>query len=96
VKRLVLALLIAQAASAAVAQAGPTTQTMTCARVQGLVAAQGAVVLHTGPTTYDRFVRDSSFCPHPLTAQTAFVRTADVAHCPIGGLCQETTVETNP
>jgi hypothetical protein len=53
-------------------------------------------VLHTGPTTYDRFVRDSSFCPHPLTAQTAFVRTADAAHCPIGGLCQETTVETNP
>ncbi len=57
------------------------------------MASQGAVVLRTSPTTYDRYVRDSSFCPHPQTARTAVVRTADAAQCPVGGVCRETTVE---
>lgn len=91
-KRLALALLLAHAAAAA--QPAPVvTQAMTCAEARGLVAAQGAAVLHTGPGTYDRFVRDSSFCPHPLTARTAFARTADAAQCPVGGVCRDTTIE---
>ncbi|HEX2554535.1 MAG TPA: hypothetical protein VHL98_12605 [Microvirga sp.] len=92
-KRLALTLLLVQAATAATAQSGPSTQALTCAQARGIVAVQGAVVLHTGPTTYDRFVRDSSFCPHPLTAQTAFARTADAAQCPVGGVCRDTTIE---
>jgi hypothetical protein len=93
VKRLALTLLLALAAPAALAQSGPTTLAMTCDQARSTVLRQGAVVLHTGLATYDRFVRDSSFCPNPLTAQTAFVRTADTPQCPIGGVCRDTTVE---
>jgi hypothetical protein len=73
---LLVPLLLAAVASAAAAQSGPTTQAMTCAQARGIVASQGAVVLHTSPTTYDRFVRDSSFCPYPQTARTAFAQTS--------------------
>ncbi len=93
VKRLVLPLLLAAVASAAAAQSGPTTQAMTCAQARGIVASQGAVVLHTSPTTYDRFVRDSSFCPYPQTARTAFAQTVDAAQCPVGGVCRDLTID---
>jgi hypothetical protein len=37
----------------------------------------------SGPTTYDRYVQDSSFCALKETAWPAWVRTADVAQCPV-------------
>ncbi len=93
-KRIILTLILAQATTAAAwAQSGPTTQAMTCEQARGIVAARGAVVLRTGPSTYDRYVRDSSFCPHPQTARAASIRTADTAQCAVGGVCRETTVE---
>ena len=57
-----LAAAIPGMATGAHAQAGPTTVTLTFAQTRGTVTAQGAVVLRTGATTYDRYVRDSSFC----------------------------------
>jgi len=87
--RLVLVLLaLASVSTGAKAQAGPTTLDMTCAQARGLVAARGAVVLRTGPTTYDRYVRDASFCALQETTRPAWVRTADVAQCPVGGVCR--------
>ena len=65
---------------------------MTCNQVRGIVASQGAFVLHTGPTTYDRFVRDTSFCLRPNVAQVTSIRTADAAQCPVN-VCRETTIE---
>ena len=93
VKRIALTLILAHTATAALAQSGPTTQAMTCAQARSIVASQGAVVLHTSPTTYDRFVRDGSFCGHPMMTRPAFVRTADVVQCPIGGVCRDPEID---
>jgi hypothetical protein len=55
-------LIIVSFPTAAVARSGPTTLSMSSDQARGVVAAQGAVVLHTGPTTYDQCVRDETFC----------------------------------
>ncbi len=94
-KAILVPLVIAGFSTGAMAQSGPTTLNMTCAQAAGLVASRGAVVLRTGPITYDRYVRDSSFCPYPDSARPAWVRTADTAQCPIGGVCRSQEVEVD-
>ena len=86
-KRGLVSLIVTAAATGAIAQSGPTTQVMTCAQARGLVASQGVVVLHTGPGAYDRYVRNSTFCIGLTRAEPPWVRTADIAQCPIGGTC---------
>lgn len=86
-KRVFAFLIAATASTGAIAQSGPTTQTMTCAQARGLVASRGAVVLRTAPGSFDRYVRDSTFCIAQTRAEPTWVRTADVAQCPIGGTC---------
>lgn len=54
--------IVAGAAGPAFAQRQPYTPSMACADVIALVNRVGAVVLYTGPNTYDRYVRDRSFC----------------------------------
>jgi hypothetical protein len=66
---------------------------MTCAQARRIVASQGAAVLRTGPATYDRYVRDGSFCALQETARPAWVRTADVAQCPVGGVCRSVEID---
>lgn len=80
-------------ASGAMAQPGATTLTMTCAAARGIVASQGAAVLRTGPVIYDRYVWDSSFCARQETARPAWVRTADTAQCPVGGVCRSVDID---
>ncbi len=53
---------LALAVTGVAAQPRPSTQQMTCGQIRGLVASQGAVVLNTSPTTYDRFVASRAFC----------------------------------
>ncbi|KLK93982.1 hypothetical protein AA309_05795 [Microvirga vignae] len=77
----------------AMAQSAATTLAMTCQQARQIVASRGAVVLRTGPTTYDRYVRDSSFCERSLTADPAWVRTADTAKCPVGGVCRSIEID---
>jgi hypothetical protein len=43
--------------AAGAAYARPDTRAMTCAQTQALIKSDHAVVLTTGPDTYDRFVR---------------------------------------
>jgi hypothetical protein len=86
-------LAIAGLATGAMAQSGPTTLNMTCAQARGIVASQGAVVLRTGPTTYDRYVRASSFCAPGETVHPAWIRTADAAQWPVGGVCRSVDLE---
>jgi hypothetical protein len=62
---------------------------MTCAQAIGLVASQGAVVLTTGPHTYDRFVANGGFCLPGEAPLRAFVPTSDASKCPVGYLCRE-------
>ena len=55
-------LLLAISGVSAVAQSRPQSTRMTCAQAAGMVFQRGAIVIGTGGYTYDRFVRDRSFC----------------------------------
>jgi hypothetical protein len=79
--------------TSAMAQSGSTTLTMTCAQARGIVSSQGSVVLHTGPNTFDRYVRDGSFCALQEVARPTWVRTSDSAQCPIGGVCRSVEID---
>ena len=61
----------------AVAQNRPSTTAMTCQQAASLVYARGAIVLGTGGYTYDRFVRDRSFCQVTEALESAWVPTRD-------------------
>jgi hypothetical protein len=67
----------------------PYTPTLPCKAVAEMVRARGAVVLSTGPTTYDRYVRDRSFCQVSETLEPAWVRASDSGQCFIGYTCRE-------
>jgi hypothetical protein len=90
---ILVSIVIAGIATGAIAQPGPTTLAMTCAQARGIVVSQGAAVLRTGPMTYDRYVRDASFCALQETARPAWVRTADATQCPIGGVCRSVEID---
>ena len=85
VPALVTALLLL--GTAAYAQGRPSIQTMTCSAAAAFVASGGAVVLGTGPYTYDRFVRDGSYCERRGLTQPAWERTIDQPQCFIGYRC---------
>jgi len=87
-KSFVLALAFCAAATAAVAQARPQSPNMTCAQVRQLVLSQGAVVLGTGGFTFDRYVRDGSFCERAEYPSTSWVPTRDTPQCLLGYRCR--------
>jgi hypothetical protein len=87
ITRIVAALVLVSAPAAA--QTRPTTTTMTCQQTVRLVQARGALVLGTGGPTYDRFVRDRSFCEPTEIAKRAFRPTRDNPNCLIGYTCYE-------
>lgn len=86
-KRIVLALALTAFASGAQAQQRPYTPAMPCEQVRQIVLAYGAVVLGTGTHTYDRYVRDASFCEIGETTEPAWVPAADTPQCPVGYRC---------
>lgn len=73
----------------AAAQTRPSSTTMTCQQTVRLVQTRGALVLGTGGQTYDRFVRDRSFCEPTEIARRAFRPTRDNPTCLIGYTCYE-------
>ena len=75
------------AATSVSAQPRPNTTTISCSAIGSLVAARGAIVLGTGPNSYDRFVADGSFCDRGQGLEPAFERAADTAQCFIGYRC---------
>lgn len=86
--RTLLTIILALAAQAAMAQSRPSTPQMSCAASQRLVQQRGAVVLGTGGYTYDRFVRDYSFCEHGEYAEPAWVPSKDAPSCFVGYRCK--------
>ena len=65
------------------AYARPDTRSMTCARTQALIKGDHAVVLTTGPDTYDRFVRQfGNECDWPEVPVSTTVPTRD-GECPV-------------
>jgi hypothetical protein len=81
------AIVLMSMGSGALAQGRPLTLQMSCNGARQLVASQGAVVLNTGPTTYDRYVTSVIQCVRGETLDPAWVQTADTPQCPIGYRC---------
>ena len=76
-------------ATASGAHARPDTRTMTCSQVVALVNQYRAIVLTTGPRTYDRIVSSFGFCGPTQKAVDARVPTMDSPSCRIGYRCEE-------
>jgi hypothetical protein len=79
--------------TAATAQVGPPTSQRTCAANRQLVQKEGAVVLDTGPTTYARFVKNSSECLVDQFPEPAWVPSSNNPQCFIGYRCRDSTDE---
>jgi hypothetical protein len=88
-RRILVALAFAAAATGAFAQSRPSTVNRPCAASQQLVFSRGAAVLGTGGPTYDRFVRDQSFCEFNQYTVPAFVPSLDTPQCPVGYRCKD-------
>jgi len=86
--RLVVALVLTLASSAAIGQSRPSTVNRPCAVNRQSVVASGAIVLGTGGYTYDRFVRDRGFCQFDEYTEPAWVESRDTPACFIGYRCK--------
>ncbi|OZA96262.1 MAG: hypothetical protein B7X67_24390 [Rhizobiales bacterium 39-66-18] len=72
---------------------GPSSVTMTCAQALSFVTKAGGTVLGTGGLTYDRYVRDRSFCNYSEVTKPAFVPTRDVKQCFVGYTCIDPSID---
>jgi hypothetical protein len=82
------------ATNPSVAQERPNTAAMPCRAAAALVSASGAIVLSTGPSTYDRYVNGDRYCQRDEVSMPAFVRSADNPQCFIGYYCISRPVGT--
>ncbi len=82
-------LLLTCTANAASAQGRPDTTAMTCAQARGTVLRAGGIVLGTGGPTYDRYVRDRSFCAPTEVTRPGRAPTRDNPACFVGYTCFE-------
>ena len=70
-------------AATGLTEARPDTRTMSCQQLQQLIQSRRAVVLTTGPNTYDRYVRQFGIeCNWPEVPMSAYVPTRD-GRCPV-------------
>lgn len=88
-KTTAILLLLSVLAGPALAQGRPYTPQMSCGAVSGLVATRGALILGTGGSAYDRYVRDANACMVGQVTRPAWVPTADRAQCFVGYTCIE-------
>jgi hypothetical protein len=82
-RRTLLTLMLISSTSVALAQSRPSTVSMSCLGVRSLVARQGAVVLSTGPLTYDRYVSGGNSCSLGERPEPTWVPTTDTPQCPV-------------
>lgn len=88
-KTILLGIVVALVGTSADAQPRQSTVNMTCAQAAGLVASSGAIVLGTGGSTYDRFVRDRRFCLITEGTEPVWVPSRDTPQCFVGYRCKE-------
>ena len=86
--RILIALLALGFAGAAQAQGRPQSPARSCEANRQSVIANGAIVLGTGGYTYDRFVRDRSFCQFDETVFPAWVPARDTPQCFVSYRCK--------
>lgn len=79
--------IISMSSGAALAQSLPLTTRMSCDQARSLVAIQGAIVLSTSATTYERYVESGRYCVRGEIATPALVPTADTPRCLVGSRC---------
>jgi hypothetical protein len=89
VKKIILAIALSGFTSSVFAQSRPDSAQLPCATVAGIVQREGAVIVGTGPYTYDRYVRDESVCYANQILKPAWVLSRDQAQCFIGYTCRE-------
>jgi hypothetical protein len=94
-QRTLLIALAALLAGTTIAEARPSTLTMSCAQAAATVARAGAVVLTTGAHTYDRFVASHSFCLAEEVAEVANAPTTDDPSCAVGYICRHRRVDND-
>jgi hypothetical protein len=87
-KFLAAMLVLALSVNAAAAQSRPSTVSRLCAASRQDVLSRGAIVLGTGGQTYDRFVRDRSFCQFDEFIDPAWVPSRDTPACFVGYRCK--------
>ena len=58
-----------------------------------MVQSQGAVVIGTGGDTFDRAVRNASFCPPFSSTRPLFAPTRDNPSCLIGERCFDNSLD---
>jgi hypothetical protein len=87
--KVAIALAFSLLAANAQAQTRPVTVNMPCGASRQLVFARGAIVLGTGGFTYDRFVRDRTFCDVTEYAQAAYVPSRETPVCFVGYRCKQ-------
>lgn len=75
--------------------ARPSTTTMTCGQAAATVAKAGAIVLTTGPGTYERFVATSAKCQRGELTEPATAPTTDEESCPVGYVCRQNQNESS-
>jgi hypothetical protein len=80
-------ILLCLAPGSALAQSRPQSVAMTCRAAAALVFQRGAIVLGTGGYTYDRYVRDRSFCEITEATKAAFAPMLDNPQCFVGYTC---------
>ena len=82
----ILSLFVVLAGSSAFAY--DYTTNMTCSQAQQIVATEGAVVLYTSCSIYDRYVTSQQYCATGEYTKPAWVPTSDTSNCFIGYTCQ--------
>lgn len=62
---------------------------MPCAAVQASVARNGAVIVNSSPTAYEKVYADAGICRNEVTSAPAFTRSADDPTCFAGYRCRD-------
>jgi hypothetical protein len=76
-------------AGTSLCDARPSTTTMSCGQAAATVAKAGAIVLTTGPNTYERFVASNAECLPGEITEAAQAPTADSPSCTVGYVCRQ-------
>ena len=76
-------------AGTSLSDARPSTTTMSCGQAAATVARAGAMVLTTGPGTYERFVASGAQCLPGEFTEAAQAPTLDSPYCTVGYVCKQ-------
>ena len=88
-RSLLMPLLFPILVSNASAQTQFDARSVPCAQIAATVRGRGAVVINTGPYTYDRYVNGGQFCVRPEIAVPTWISTADTPQCFVGYVCRD-------